>query len=474
MSERIRKNTVVSCLMIFLILIIVHGFEAVVLRTDETILGENCINKIFGIVMIFAVLRIMGLKTRDIGFAGSGLMRGIGSGLLLAVPSFTVSYIIELIILKAQGHDIGFGVFTTGFSLTGETAVHRGIGFILMCIFFNVINVVMEEGTFRGLFDHIVCIDHSGQYALIFQALLFGIWHIVTPLHNLIDGDMNAASFIGMSIGYIILAGLMGIKWGLLFRMTGNLYAGMADHFFNNCIATNLLHVVTEEGIDDLMIVRVMIAQLLSFAAVMVIRRKKAKTCDDTLRYYEKNAESFTAGTLNVPFSDTQERFLSFIPEGGYILDFGCGSGRDTKYFLDKGYRVDATDGSERLCELASANTGIRVKKMLFSDLDEHDKYDGIWACASILHLHKDELLSVLDKMIRALKPGAYMYVSFKYGDLNGYRKERYFTDFTHESFHEFIKDLKELTIADEWESFDVRPGRGDEKWLNVILKRRG
>ena len=59
--------------------------------------------------------------------------------------------------------------------------------------------------------------------ALLFQALLFGIWHVVTPLHNLIDGDINVLSFIALSIGYIILAGLMGIKWGLMYKMTGSL-----------------------------------------------------------------------------------------------------------------------------------------------------------------------------------------------------------------------------------------------------------
>ncbi len=111
----------------------------------------------------------------------------------------------------------------------------------------------------------------------MFQALLFGVWHIVTPLHNLIDGDINTGSFIALGVGYIVLAGMMGIKWGLLYRMTGNLYAGMADHFFNNCIATNLLHVITERGVDEMMIIRVVIAQLLSFTAVLLVWKKQKK-----------------------------------------------------------------------------------------------------------------------------------------------------------------------------------------------------
>ena len=136
----------------------------------------------------------------------------------------------------------------------------------------------MEEGTFRGLFNRLSATKHSMRFALLFQALLVGIWHIVTPLHNLIDGDINFGTFALLGIGYIILAGLMGIKWGLMYRMTGSLYAGMADHFFNNCIATNLLHMTTESGTDELMIVRVLIAPLLSFALVTGFWTKWKKT----------------------------------------------------------------------------------------------------------------------------------------------------------------------------------------------------
>lgn len=193
---------------------------------------------------------------------------------------------------------------------------------------------------------------------------------------------------------------------------------------------------------------------------------------NNTIDYYENNASSFAQGTIDVEFVDVQNRFRSLIPQGGYILDFGCGSGRDTKYFISKGYKVDATDGSEKLCEIASENTGIDVKHMLFSELNADAKYDGIWACASILHLQKEELKLVFGKMIKAVKPGGYIYTSFKYGGYEGYRKDRYFTDFTSETFRVFAKNFPEMMLIEEWVSADVRPGRSDEKWLNVILKR--
>ena len=99
-----------------------------------------------------------------------------------------------------------------------------------------------------------------------------------------------------------------------------------------------------------------------------------------TIDYYNLNAKKFIENTLNADMHITQDRFLRLLAENRFILDFGCGSGRDTKYFLEKGYRVEATDESSELCELASAFTGIEVKEMLFQDLDASGKYEGIWA----------------------------------------------------------------------------------------------
>ncbi len=111
---------------------------------------------------------------------------------------------------------------------------------------------------------------------------------------------------------------------------------------------------------------------------------------------------------------------------------------------------------------------------MLFSDLDTDAVYDGIWACSSILHVPQTEMNSIFEKMIEAVKPGGYIYSSFKYGETEIYRNGRYFTDFTTETFHGFIKQFLQLSISEEWVSSDVRPDRGEEKWLNMILKKSG
>ena len=194
---------------------------------------------------------------------------------------------------------------------------------------------------------------------------------------------------------------------------------------------------------------------------------------NDTLNYYEKNADVFASGTVDVVFTDIQDKFLKLLPKGGYILDFGCGSGRDTKYFLGKGFRVDAVDGSERLCRIASGNAGIDVRQMLFSELEADEVYDGIWACASILHLPRKELEDVFKRMLRAVRHGGYIYASFKYGEFEGFRNGRFFTDFTEKSFEKFASfAAAEFVMVDEWVTADVRPGRGDERWLNLILRK--
>ncbi|NBK93878.1 class I SAM-dependent methyltransferase [bacterium 1XD21-13] len=191
-----------------------------------------------------------------------------------------------------------------------------------------------------------------------------------------------------------------------------------------------------------------------------------------TLNYYNANAKTFTQNTMNVDFKSTQERFLKRIPRASNILDFGCGSGRDTKYFLSQGHNVTATDGSEELCKFASEYAGIPVKHMLFQDLDEKDTYDAIWACSSILHLPYQDLKPVLKKMAQALKENGIVYTSFKYGIFEGERNGRYFTDMTENKFETILKEVQEFYIEEQWVTFDVRPEHAEEKWLNLILRK--
>ena len=191
-----------------------------------------------------------------------------------------------------------------------------------------------------------------------------------------------------------------------------------------------------------------------------------------TIDYYNKNAKQFVENTVNVEFYHMQNRFLDKLQVGMYILDLGCGSGRDTKYFLEQGYYVDAVDGSKELCKIANELTGIKVKQMYFHELSEREKYDGIWACASILHLNQDDLEEVMKKMVLAVKTNGIIYTSFKYGTFSGERNGRYFIDMTEKTFSELLQKIPGLEIEEQWITSDVRPGRGEEKWLNLILRK--
>ena len=193
-----------------------------------------------------------------------------------------------------------------------------------------------------------------------------------------------------------------------------------------------------------------------------------------TIDYYNEHAQMFSDNTKEINFTGVQDRFLSKLSPESLVLDFGCGSGRDTKYFLEKGFSVEAIDGSKELCRIASEFTGITVRHMYFEMLHEVEKYDGIWACSSILHLDRESLADVMRKMVAALKLDSIIYTSFKYGDYEGVRNGRYFTDFTEGSFLEFLDKLDciEVVIEEVWITSDARPGRSEEKWLNIILRK--
>ena len=193
----------------------------------------------------------------------------------------------------------------------------------------------------------------------------------------------------------------------------------------------------------------------------------------NTLDYYNHNASAFAEGTVDVRFTEMQNAFLKYIPEGGKLLDYGCGSGRDTKYFLDRGYDVDAIDGSEALCKIASNYTGITIQNMLFEELEATDKYDGIWACASILHIAKSKLPDILQRMAKATKDNGVIYASFKYGEWEGTRGGRYFTYLTENSFLELLATVSQLKVEQIWVTNDVRAERGEERWLNIILRKQ-
>lgn len=194
---------------------------------------------------------------------------------------------------------------------------------------------------------------------------------------------------------------------------------------------------------------------------------------DKTLQYYNDHALCFIQETVDVEFSTVQNEFVSKIGEGGRILDLGCGSGRDSKVFITRGFNVVSVDGSEKMARIASEYIGQEVLCSTFQDYEPVGKFDGIWACASLLHLSKEDIVLVMRKLAGSLNKGGSFYVSFKYGNFSGERNGRFFTDLTENSLNELLSDIPDLKIQRQYITEDARPERAEEKWLNGFLIKR-
>ena len=190
-----------------------------------------------------------------------------------------------------------------------------------------------------------------------------------------------------------------------------------------------------------------------------------------TIDYYNKYAEEFTASTFKVEMESLYVPFLRYLPEQASILDLGCGSGRDSFAFKNKGYQVEAIDYSAELVKKAKELTGIEVRQQSFYELNESEKYDGIWACASLLHCDRDCLPEVMGRIFKALKPNGVCYMSFKYGDTDRKKDERSFTDLNEQQAHDLLKQIDQALLLQQWITIDKRPDR-DEKWLNLLWKK--
>ncbi len=190
-----------------------------------------------------------------------------------------------------------------------------------------------------------------------------------------------------------------------------------------------------------------------------------------TIDYYNKHAEEFTASTFEVDMESLYQPFLAELPEGTRILDVGCGSGRDTLAFKNKGYQVDAIDYSEVLVKKASRLTGIPIKLKSFYEVDDYEAYDGIWACASLLHCKRNCLAEVIGKLLSALKPNGMLYMSFKYGNGDRQKEGRQFTDLDEVQAEDLLGQFDNVQQIQQWITIDQRPDR-QEKWLNLLWKK--
>ncbi|PKH07036.1 bifunctional 2-polyprenyl-6-hydroxyphenol methylase/3-demethylubiquinol 3-O-methyltransferase UbiG [Moritella sp. Urea-trap-13] len=191
----------------------------------------------------------------------------------------------------------------------------------------------------------------------------------------------------------------------------------------------------------------------------------------NSISFYNNNADEFIRSTIAVDMISLYQKFLPLLPVNAHILDAGCGSGRDSKHFINNGFSVTAMDASKALAESAAALIGQPVHECLFQDFQIEKQFDAIWACASLLHVPSADLPAVFTHLASQLKPQGVFYCSFKYGNDDVERGGRYFTNANETRLNTFIADTN-LTVKDNWLTGDLRPGRESECWINVILQK--
>lgn len=190
---------------------------------------------------------------------------------------------------------------------------------------------------------------------------------------------------------------------------------------------------------------------------------------NSTIKYYDDNAIDYFERTRDISMDMAYERFEQYMPKSAYILDLGCGSGRDSKYFLTKGYSVKAIDASIEMCRLASSYTGLKVENALIENIAYEGVFDGIWANASLLHIGKNEMKGILTRCIKALKKGGCLYASWKCGDNESEMEGRFFSNYSLKELQDVVNEIPFAEIKEKWMSQDLL-NRGNS-WINLVIE---
>ena len=273
------RSPLLSVLVIYILCFIFRMIEYFMIRTDQTLLGEAIIHKIAGIIILWIAIKILSTDFEFIGFKRKGIFKNFAFGLLFGISVFAAAYGAEILIAVSQGNFQSLQFYVSSYAVDKNIGNQTGILFFLICIVGNIVNVLMEEGVYRGLFQKILQQKYKFIAAAIICSILFGAWHVIGPIRNYYDGLSSMGGMAANIFMLVITSSLVGFKAAMITKLTGSLYMAMGDHFVNNTIV-NILHVTSYTGADELMFVRITIAQSLSFLLVLIFYIWKQKKTD--------------------------------------------------------------------------------------------------------------------------------------------------------------------------------------------------
>lgn len=280
MEKKKQEKVLSVVVLVYIVCVVFRLFEYFILRTDKTWVGEAVVHKLIGIVILYLAVQMQGFVWNDIGFVKEKAVKYLLKGLAFGLSIFAIAYAVETLVVMAQGRFDSLQLYVSAYAVDENIGYQTGRVFFLICILGNIVNVIMEEGIFRGLCIRILEKKYHFIVAAAISSVLFGLWHMVAPIRNYADGTSSMGGMIANIIMLVVTSGLVGFKFALLTKITGSLYMAMGDHFVNNTIV-NLLHVVSTTGADEMMVLRVAIAQSLSCVMVLVYYilayRKKEK-----------------------------------------------------------------------------------------------------------------------------------------------------------------------------------------------------
>ena len=274
------KKVIFTVLVIYVLCYVFRIFEYFILRTDQTWVGEAIVHKLIGIAILFITAKLLHFTTQEIGFSKEKCLRNLLMGLAFGLGVFVIAYGVEVLIAVSQGKFDSLQVYVTAYAIDQNIGHQTEALYFVICIIGNIVNVFMEEGIFRGLFGRILEQKYKFLTSAVISSVLFGFWHVIGPIRNFVDGDSSKAGMIANVIMLLVTSALVGFKFAMLTEITGSHYMAMGDHFVNNTIV-NLLHVVSDTNADEMMVVRVSIAQSVSFILVLIryiqLHYKKAR-----------------------------------------------------------------------------------------------------------------------------------------------------------------------------------------------------